>query len=172
MMREFLTGVFVFMVGILLKFCIPEGDYIMAIDPLTLAAIGAGLGLLRSRQQGKAAERQRQLAANTALFRPFTGLTPQVPGEVDTLGNVLQGALAGGQFGGALEAQEAQKTFNERLLTLEEAKVAGGDTGGFGETSPDFFRALRLQQESQRQPGLGFQGFNQGAGFKPFNVGG
>ena len=70
------------------------------VAPIVLAAgIGAGMGLLQGKQKREAEARQRALAAQTALYSPWTHMTPQMPGDTNISDSVLQGALGGASFG-------------------------------------------------------------------------
>jgi hypothetical protein len=86
--------------------------------------IGAGLGLLKSELVDQPAEqRQRNLAAVTAKFAPWTGMTPQVPKATDPIGTALQ-------FGGA-GAGLAQNMANANANTnYMNAKTANGSFSG------------------------------------------
>ncbi len=80
------------------------------MGPAGLGLIGAGVGALKSELFDKGKEaRQRELAAQTALYSPWTGMQPQAVQEADTLGAALQGGLAGAQFGQAAEKAENEK---------------------------------------------------------------
>jgi hypothetical protein len=69
--------------------------------PALLAGMGAGL--LKSELVDKPqANRERELAATTASLSPWTGLTPSMPQEANPFGSMLQGGLAGLQFGQGL----------------------------------------------------------------------
>lgn len=69
------------------------------MNPLLIGALlGLGKNVLIDQPRE---ERQRQLAAETALYSPFTGLKPQLPEESDPLGSALQGAALGTLFSGS-----------------------------------------------------------------------
>lgn len=70
------------------------------MDPLTMAAIMGGVGLLKSELLDRPKEdRQRELAAVTARWSPWTGMAPQAIKEADPFGSALQGASAGAMMG-------------------------------------------------------------------------
>lgn len=69
------------------------------MDPLTLALIGGGVGLLKSELIDRPREkRQRQANAEIARWAPWTGMTPGAVREADPFGSVLQGGLTGAMF--------------------------------------------------------------------------
>lgn len=60
---------------------------------------GAGLGMIQQGSQKKQHEHDKQVAAETARWSPWTGMAPQKVGPAPTLfGNMAQGALAGTEF--------------------------------------------------------------------------
>lgn len=66
------------------------------MDPVTIGLlVGAGKGLLVDAPKEK---RQRMLAAQTALYSPWTGMAPQNVQEADTFGSALQGVTAGAMY--------------------------------------------------------------------------
>jgi hypothetical protein len=70
------------------------------MDPLTLALIGGGLGLLKSGQDEAAAKKQNLLNAQIMRYSPWTHMTPSAQqGHGDQLGNVMQGAFTGAALG-------------------------------------------------------------------------
>ncbi len=81
------------------------------MGPLAMMAIGAGIGA------GKAAlfdapkeKKQRELAAQTAIYSPWTGLNPMsaMPQPTDYFGSALQGGMAGGMMGQGMENSKQQ----------------------------------------------------------------
>jgi|SRR3990172_9469941 len=100
------------------------------MDPLTLAAIGAGLGLLQSGQQKEAARRQAILQANVARFQPYTGMAPDLGAikDVDTMGNVAAGAMSGYGLGSNIAKSKSDDAFRKAVLE----KMGGGT-----QASPD-----------------------------------
>lgn len=72
------------------------------MEPLTLALLGAGLGVAKSELFDRPREaRQRKAAAATAQWSPWTGMRPGAVQEADPFNAALQGALAGAVFGQA-----------------------------------------------------------------------
>jgi len=69
------------------------------MDPITIALIGAGLGLGKGMMDQEAADKQRKMAAVTARWSPWTGMSPQMPKDANVLGSTLEGALAGAMLG-------------------------------------------------------------------------
>ena len=68
---------------------------------------GAGLGLAKSAFIDKPqADKQRKLAAATAAYSPWTGMTPQMPKDVDYLGPALQAGMTGAMLGQSMQSAE------------------------------------------------------------------
>ena len=68
--------------------------------PLVIAAIaGAVLGKIRADQQERQGYKQNQLEALKTQNSPYTGRTGEVVSKPDTMGMMMQGALAGANFG-------------------------------------------------------------------------
>ena len=99
------------------------------MDPITLSAILAGVGLLKSQTIDKAAEdRQRKLRATEQALSPFTGLAAQTQvQEADPFGQSLAfgatGMSLGEQMQGSKQAQEAAAEQNAILKTLTDARA-------------------------------------------------
>ena len=71
--------------------------------------IGALAGLAKNLLIDKPREeKQRELAAQTALYAPFTGLKPQLPEGSNPVGSAFQGAALGSLFDNALAKQPGQ----------------------------------------------------------------
>ena len=80
------------------------------MDPLTMAAILGGTGLLKSIGPDKWKEdRQRKLAADTQRYSPWTGLAANEIKEADPFGSTVQGALSGFSMGQNMQAADAAK---------------------------------------------------------------
>jgi hypothetical protein len=70
------------------------------MDPLTMAALVGGAGLLKSELLDRPREeRQRELAATTARWSPWTGMAPNAIQGADPFGSALEGATAGAMMG-------------------------------------------------------------------------
>lgn len=68
--------------------------------PFTALAIGAGVGLLKSQTIDKAKEaKQRELAAETQRYSPWTGLKADPVKTADPLGSMLQYGATGAALG-------------------------------------------------------------------------
>lgn len=89
-------------------------------------AIGLGLGAISGLQKQKAAERDRQLQAQTAQWSPWTNMSPQrvqeAPSMIESVG---AGGLAGygmqQNMAGAAAQDEANKAYLENLRANTEA---------------------------------------------------
>ncbi len=98
------------------------------MDPLTLAAIGAALGAAKGEFIDKPREqRQREVAATTQRFSPWTGMSAGPIKEADTFGNVLQGGMTGASLGQGLESQAAYKDALAKQAGTGSIMAAGGN---------------------------------------------
>lgn len=79
---------------------------------------GAGLGLIKSREQAAQARKQAILDANTALYSPWTGLKPsgQVHSAPSAFSGIAEGALGGFTMGQNIENQEAGQQLRDAEL--------------------------------------------------------
>lgn len=73
--------------------------------PLLGAAVGGGLGAIKQNQQKAAYNRQKELAARTAEYSPWTGMNAaqfmpqQAPSAFENIGGgIMGGALQGSQW--------------------------------------------------------------------------
>lgn len=93
------------------------------MDPLTLALIMGGVGLTKSFLVDQPKEnRQRQLAAETQRYSPWTGLQAGPIQEADPFGSTLQGGAQGFAMGqnaqnyeGSKKLQEAQANYLNKM---------------------------------------------------------
>lgn len=82
------------------------------MDPVTLMAIGAALGVAKREFEDKPREdRQRLYEANAARYSPWTGIKPERVNEGSLAGNAVQGGLTGLAIGQQLPPG-ADKTKN------------------------------------------------------------
>jgi len=102
------------------------------MEPLTIALIGGGLGLGKGLMDQEAADKQRKMAAVTARWSPWTGMSPQMPKEANMVGSTLEGALAGAmlgkQFGGG---GAADKPLDVPQLTQGDYMGSSGQNVGY-----------------------------------------
>lgn len=83
-------------------------DTLQCFWPMLLA--GAGLGALQYDEQRRQADAQRQLAAATAAYSPWTNLTPDMNiKNPSVLGTVGQGAMMGGIMGASMDSSALAK---------------------------------------------------------------
>lgn len=81
------------------------------------ALIGGALGLAKGATIDKdKANRQRELAAATARYSPWTGLQAQPVQEADPWGSALQGATAGAGMGQSFGAANAQQEYQQKQM--------------------------------------------------------
>lgn len=109
------------------------------MDPLTLALIGGGIGLAKSEFFDRPqAERDRNVAAETTRWSPWTRMQAQPVQEANALGSMSQGALTAAALGQGLSKEGA----TEKQLNAANAGAAAAPaavTGGFApDTNPRF----------------------------------
>lgn len=130
-------------------------------------AIGAGVGLAKSHFIDRPrADRQRQLAAQTAAYSPWTGMQPQQVQEADYLGPALQGGMTGAMLGqaSATQGQQEQLTnlqsqYMENQNKLMQQQLGGGGLGAAGAGGMNMgFRPIGPQVP----PGFQFAGSHGG----------
>lgn len=100
--------------------------------PLVLAGAGVGLGMLKSKQQEEQANRDREVAAVTARYSPWTGMQPNMPQSVDTMGNMMQGGLAGASMGQGFEAAASNQALQDRQMSYLEKQGGGAGMAAVG----------------------------------------
>ena len=104
------------------------------MDPMTIALL-AGAGLAKSELVDRPREeRQRQQAAITARWSPWTGMSPNAVQNADPFGSAIQGGLTG-----AMLSQNQQKIDNEKPKDLPLT----------GSTEPQGMQQFLTQQEMQ-----------------------
>jgi hypothetical protein len=110
------------------------------MDPMTIGLL-AGAGLLKSELVDRPRE-ERQKAAVTARWSPWTGMAPNQIQEADPFGSAIQGGLTG-----AMLSQSQQKIDAAKAKDASEVSLAGG-AGQTAQMNPQQFLA---QQEMQNQ---------------------
>ncbi len=92
------------------------------MGPLAIAGILAAAGLLKSELVDRPKEkRQRQLAAATQRYSPWTGLQANEVKETDSIGTGMQYGMAGAQFGQNMEDHELQTKLTNSEITKNNA---------------------------------------------------
>jgi phosphoribosyl-dephospho-CoA transferase len=82
------------------------------MGPLAMAAIGAALGAAKNEAVDRPrADKQRKLAAETARYSGWTGMTPGPIKESDPFGNVLSGGMTGLSMSQNMQNQDAWNQF-------------------------------------------------------------
>lgn len=69
------------------------------MPPLVLAGIGAASGIAKNVIQAGQEGKDRQLAADTQRYSPWTGMQAQMPKRGNVMGDVLGGATSAASFG-------------------------------------------------------------------------
>ncbi len=104
------------------------------MGPLALAAIGAGVGLLKSNADRQRAERQRQMESEVARYSPWTGFAPQRVQEADPLGSVMQGGMTGAMLGQGMAGADKQNALLDAQTKYYQGQM--GPQAGMGGGSP------------------------------------
>lgn len=95
------------------------------MDPMLLGAlIGVGTGGLKYFLHDKPKEAsERQLAADTQRYSPWTGLKAGEISDADLMGNMLGAGLSGAQFGAGVGQMGDSKKLNDAITkSLESNK--------------------------------------------------
>lgn len=100
-----------------------------------MLGIGAGAGLLKYGlvDQPKYAA-QKQLAASTQRYSPWTHMTASAPDQPSAVGDAMQGAGTGAMLGGQIGLQNAQKNwlqnnpYNSQVAGASAMGTGGGDS--------------------------------------------
>lgn len=102
------------------------------MDPLALLAIGAAAGLAKSELVDRPKEKkQRELAAATQRYSPWTGLQAQPIKEADPFGSALGLGAAGYQAGIELENQATNQKIADAMIANNMANSAASASPGY-----------------------------------------
>lgn len=97
------------------------------MDPITMSMILGGTGLLKGIGPDKWKEdRQRNLAANTQRYSPWTHLQANPIEEADPFNSTLQGAASGYAQGQNFQGAAAQKGLTEAQMNYYNSMASGG----------------------------------------------
>jgi hypothetical protein len=102
------------------------------MNPWIIAA-GAALGLLRAQQQERAAHEDRKVQGTKTRWATFTGAHGKDTPHTDTMGMVMQGAMAGALLGQQLGGK------GDDGKTVTESPAGIGNTGTGGSQTPNFY---------------------------------
>lgn len=95
------------------------------MDPITLAILLGGAGLVKEATLGADKERRdRTLAAETQRYSPWTGLKAGGIKEADPFGSALQGGFGGFALGSSIQSAEA-----DNALKRKQAQYLDRNTG-------------------------------------------
>ena len=78
------------------------------MPPLLLAGVGAAAGAAKNIAQAGQEGKDRQLAADTQRYSPWTGMQAQMPKRGNVMGDVLGGATSVASFGQQFQNQQPQ----------------------------------------------------------------
>ena len=96
-----------------------------ALAPLAapLAVAGALAGGVKWLVDRKNAQKQREIESAKTLFSPWTGVQVRDVEGPNLMGNLIQGGLAGAQFGQGIQQYQQSKDMNDAWMRyLERAK--------------------------------------------------
>lgn len=100
------------------------------LDPLSMAAIGAGLGLAKSELVDRPrSERERRREAEIARWSPWTGMAANRPADADAVGNMMTGGMTGGLLGQGMAQTDRMNELmasQKALLDAQTGAVAAG----------------------------------------------
>lgn len=83
------------------------------------AILGAGAGLIKAKAEKDQENKDRYLAAQTALYNPWTGMTPQIPQHAPGgIARAVEGGIEGYSMG-------AGNALGDKYGELLDAKIAG-----------------------------------------------
>jgi hypothetical protein len=89
-------------------------------------------------------ERQRQQAANTMRYSPWTGMAPNAVQEADPFGSAIQGGLTGAMLSQSQQKLDADIA-SQKAKDLAETNLAGG-AGASPQQFP--FQMMEMQNQS------------------------
>jgi hypothetical protein len=106
----------------------------------------AGMGLAKSELIDRPREeRQRQQAANTMRYSPWTGMAPNAIQEADPLGSAMESGLTG-----AMLSQNQQKLDAAKAKDIAEIPLTGGTSPiGPYKTAEEYPLALAPMEQMQ-----------------------
>jgi hypothetical protein len=127
---------------------------------LPLLIGGAALGALKYNQDQKNSAKDRQVAAATARYSPWTGMKPQDVKRPDAIGDVMQGGLAGAGLGQNMDSADNAQALNDSVINKNnaEASAYGPQTG---DSTP---APAGNEQAMNMAPGSAWTGMNGSAG--------
>lgn len=112
------------------------------MDPMTIGLM-AGMGLAKSELIDRPREeRQRQQAANTMRYSPWTGMAPGAIQEADPFGSAMDAGLTG-----AMLSQNQQKIDAAKAKDLAEIPLTGG-AGTTAQPQQFPFQMMEMQNQS------------------------
>lgn len=116
----------------------------------------AGLGLVKGLTVDKAKEnRQRQLAAETQRYSPWTGMQAQAIQNADPLGSAMQGGFTGFSLGQGMQNQAAGQKFADSYMKNMDADTAyktGLLSPGNPSSSPVSYANIADSRSMSRNP--------------------
>lgn len=135
-----------------------------------MMALMGGIGLGKSALIDAPKERrQRLLAAQTAVYSPWTGMAPQPVQEADPFGSTLQGVTAGAMYGQMAKQNEmAQQELDLKKQEFNYKKNGNTPALGASETPVeelDPTKANKLRRPLEMQHPQMPMGYNSGYRF-------
>lgn len=91
--------------------------------PLLIAA-GAGLGAYKGYQDNKREQKDREIAAATARYSPWTGMQPQaVRRSEGVVGGAAQGGMSGAMLGQNINAMNGQQAQQDAMTNYYKSQT-------------------------------------------------
>ena len=120
--------------------------------PLALAAGGAALGAYNGYQDNKREQKDRQIAATTARYSPWTGMQAQpVQRSKGMLGGAAQGGLSGAMLGQNINSMNAQDNYLKSQTPADAAAATPGVSPAPAPSPAGSAGALGGQSQMSRQ---------------------
>ena len=119
------------------------------MDPMTIGLL-AGAGLLKSELVDRPREeRQRQQAANTMRYSPWTGMAPNAVQEADPFGSAIQGGLTGAMLSQSQQKIDADIASQKAKDAAERSLAGGAGNVGPYKTAEEYPLALAPMEQMQ-----------------------
>lgn len=100
------------------------------MDPVTIGILaGAGMGLVKGMSDKDRERKDRRVAAETAMWSPWTGMQPDKVQSADVMGSTMQGGLAGASVGQSVARNDAYSDYLSKISPQEATAPAAGLVG-------------------------------------------
>lgn len=102
----------------------------MAFPLWAAMAAGAGLGLLKNREQQKQINAQNEAEVAKTRFSPWTGMQGQIQAKPSMFGDVASGALSGAMFGQQFSGGSTPQVSEPTPMTEQDVFAAASRGSG------------------------------------------